>query len=87
MTCFINFDPARGLSIATYRQPQGACNGDVLGLVEDIRAGRPGCCDLEGAKAALEDGSLWTDDDQETLELLHAAVSERAREIDEGVMP
>lgn len=74
MTHFINFDPMSGVSIDTFRKPEGSANDDVRGLVEDIHADRPGCCDLDGAKAALEDGSLWSDDDQKTLELLHSAI-------------
>ena len=83
MTYFINFGPVSGVSINTYRKPEGSANDDVRGLVEDIRANRAGCCDLEGAKAALEDGSLWSDDDQETLELLHDVI--RNFEIEAGV--
>lgn len=71
---YINFAPALGVSIDTFRKPEGYANDDVRGLVEGIRAGRPGCCDLDGAKAALEDGSLWSDGDQEALELLHSAI-------------
>lgn len=80
MTYFINFDPMTGVSINTFRKPEGSMNDDVRGLVEDIRANCAGTCDLDGAKAALEDGSLWSDDDQETLELVHAAIREAEAE-------
>lgn len=76
MTYFINFAPMTGVSINTFRKPEGYANDDVRGLVEDIRANRAGTCDLDGAKAALEDGSLWNDDGQEALELLHSAISD-----------
>lgn len=80
MSKFINFTPMAGVSIDTYRKPEGSVNDDVRGLVEDIRANRAGTCDLDGAKAALEDGSLWSDDDQETLELVHNAINESEAE-------
>lgn len=82
MKRFINFDASVGVSINTFCKPDGTYNDDVRGLVEDIRAGRPGCCDLDGSKAALEDGSLWADGDQETLELVHAAICDYEREVD-----
>lgn len=71
---YINYAPATGVSINTFRKPEGYANNDVRGLVEDIRAERQGTCDLDGAEAALEDGSLWSDGDQEALELLHNAI-------------
>lgn len=75
MAHFINYNAHTGLSINTYRAPEGYANSDVTGLVEDIHAERSGCCPLEGALEALEDGSLWQDADQEILEELHALIS------------
>ena len=73
MTHFINYSPVTGLSIKTFRNT-GAFNGDVVGLVDDIMDGREGCCELDGALDALEDGSLWSDEQQEVLEDLHALI-------------
>ena len=79
MMYYINFTPADGISIDTYRAPGAFVNGDVRGLVADIRANRAGTCELDGSLAALEDGSLWEDEDQEILELLHATIREASR--------
>lgn len=76
MNYFINYDPNTGISINTYRQTNGYANDDVVELVADIVAGRPGCCPLEGAKDALEDGSLWNDKDQEAIEAIHNLIQE-----------
>lgn len=80
MSDFINYTPMTGVTIDSYRKPEGSFNDDVRGLVDDVRAGRPGCCDLDGALAALEDGSLWTDEDQEAIESVHAAIKDFERE-------
>lgn len=76
MTHFINYSPDTGLSISTFRGAEGYANGDITGLVEDIRAGRPGNCPLDGALDALEDGSTWSDEDQSIIEEIHASVRE-----------
>lgn len=75
---FINYDANKGLSINPYRAPDGYANGDVGGLVDDIMAERTGCCPLEGAKNALEDGALWNGSDAtpEVLEEIHNAICE-----------
>ena len=75
-TYFINFSPASGISIDRYRAPGACINEDVRGLVADMRDNRAGTCELDGSLAALEDGSLWGDDDQTILELLHASIRE-----------
>lgn len=51
---FINFDVTTGLSINTYRNPNGYANSDVIGLVEDMVAGISGSCPLDGALEILE---------------------------------
>lgn len=75
---FINNCPSMGLSINSYAKANGYYNSDVSGLVEDIIAERAGSCPLEGAKSALEDGSVWagTDVAAELLEQLHALICE-----------
>lgn len=75
---FINYSANSGISINSFRNPNGYANSDVTGLVDDIAGGRDGCCPLEGAKAALEDGSLWQGSNatQEILEEIHAAITE-----------
>ena len=79
MAYIINFSPVSGISIDRHRAPGASVDDDVRGLVADIRANRAGRCLLDGARDALEDGSLWEDDDQETLELLHATIRQAAR--------
>ena len=76
MNYFINYDPATGVAINTYRQPNGYANDDVVELVDDMVAGRPGNCPLEGAKDALEDGSLWNDEDEHIINQIHNLIQE-----------
>jgi len=73
---FINYDVNRGLSINSYRHPSATMSKDVAELVDDIIADQNGCCPLEGAKDALEDGSVWQGSDatHELLEELHALI-------------
>ena len=73
MNYFINFDPLTGFSVTTYRNQVTWC-GDVTDLVSDARSNNAACCPIDGAKDALEDGSLWEDDDQETIEDLHNVI-------------
>ena len=68
---YINFHPETGVSVNIYRQPVGVASADIAGLVEDYRKNRAGCCPLEGAMEALEDGSLWSDDQQDAVEDIH----------------
>lgn len=79
---FINFDVNTGLSINSYRKPNGYANDDIGGLVDDILADRCGNCPLEGAKAALESGGYWQGSNatQELLEELHALICEHEAE-------
>ena len=73
---FINNCPTTGITINSFRKARGYANSDVVGLVDDILNGRPGCCPLEAAKDALEDGSLWDDDDhtKEATSLIHTLI-------------
>ena len=76
MNYFINFNAQTGsITIDTYRN-NGMANADVIGLVEDIEKEISSTCSLEGALTALEDGSIWNDDQQEIIENLHAAIME-----------
>jgi hypothetical protein len=88
MNKFINYNAHSGqISIKTYRQSQGYAHEDVGGLVEGIAAEQFGCCPLEGAKAALEDGFYWKGSNatQEILEDVHNAICEHeATERDEA---
>lgn len=71
---FINYDQHTGLSIDTFRNPS-ATVGDITDLVEAVKNGNESIvCQLEGAKGALEDGSIWQDDDQDALEEVHDLV-------------
>lgn len=72
-TLFINFDVTTGLKISTFRHPSGYANSDVVGLVEDMVAERNGCCPLEGALEALEDGAAWAGSNA-TAEILEQIV-------------
>jgi len=73
---FINFTSATGVHVLSYRRAETCSNLDVTGLIEDIRAHRSASCPLAGARAALEDGSLWTDEDQFAIELVYAAITD-----------
>lgn len=75
---FINYSVNAGISINSFRQPSGYANSEVTGLVDDILAERDGCCPLDGAKSALEDGALWAGSDAtaEVLEMVHSAICE-----------
>lgn len=75
---FINYDPNTGFSINTSRQPRGYANDDVTGLVDDVMAERCGCCPLEGAKAALEDGHVWQGSSvsYELIEEIHDVITQ-----------
>jgi transcriptional regulator with XRE-family HTH domain len=70
-TMFINYDKNTGLSIDSFRNPS-ATVGDITDLVAAVKTEDESItCQLEGAKDALEDGSIWQDDDQEALEEVH----------------
>lgn len=72
---FINYDQHTGLSIETFRNPSASI-GDITDLVEAVKNGDESVvCQLEGAKDALEDGSIWQDDDQSALEEVHDFIS------------
>lgn len=76
MAHFINYDAQLdNVFIATYRQASGYTNEDITGLVDDMKNNQSGCCPLEGSLNALEDGSLWEDEDQTILELLHHKIT------------
>lgn len=71
---FINYDQHTGLSIDSYRNPS-ATVGDITDLIAAVKSEDESItCQLEGAKAALEDGSIWQDDDQDALEEVHDLV-------------
>jgi len=74
MSYFINFHRITGLSLSQTRDAE-YLQADVTGLVDNMMDGHDGCCPLEGAKDALEDGSLWKDEHQESLEAIHALLS------------
>lgn len=73
---FINYDVNTGLSINTFRKPNGYANDDIGGLVEDVLAEKNTCCPPEGAKELLEDGSCWNGSNvtPELPEELHALI-------------
>ena len=76
MNYFINFNAQTGrITINRYRN-NGMANADVIGLVEDMEKGISSTCSVKGALAALEDGSIWNDDQQEIIENLHATLWE-----------
>lgn len=76
MNYFINYNAqTSSITINTYRN-NGFGSLNVLGLVGDIQRGLLSNCPLEGALAALEDGSIWNDAQQEIIENLHATILE-----------
>ena len=75
MNWFINYRPEIGFSVNGWRVPGGYFNDDVLGLVDDVLGECAGSCPLDGAKDALEDGSLWADGMENILESLHYAIA------------
>lgn len=79
---YINYDPNQGISISTFHQPEGYYNSDVSGLIDDMVAGKPGCCPLKGSLDALQDGSIWPNSDaaQSALEELHSAIIAHMRQ-------
>lgn len=80
-TLFINFDVNTGLSINTFRKPNGYYNEDVIGLVEDMAADRNGCCPLEGALEMLEsDEWRGTNATSEILEQIVDCINDFNRE-------
>lgn len=87
-TLFINFDVNTGLSINTFRKPNGYYNEDVIGLVEDMAADRNGCCPLDGALDAVRDGSAWagTNATSEILERIDDCIQSREQEEHEAGM-
>lgn len=74
---FINYSVNKGITINAYRN-NGVMNDDVTYLAYDILAGRDGSCSLEGAKDALEDGTMWQGSavTTEILEDIHSAICE-----------
>lgn len=73
---FINYDADTDhLSISTFRNT-GYANSDVLSLVDGIHFSDSGNCELEGAKEALEDGSIWMDEDEHIVNQLLNLIQE-----------
>lgn len=79
MNYFINYNAQTDhVSINTFRESGGFFRDDIKDLVYDVEIGHSSSCDLEGAKDALQDGEIWKGSivKQETLEVIHAAISE-----------
>ena len=55
---FINYDPIKGITINSFRNPNGYANSDVKGLLEDMILANPGCCPLAGSWDAIHDDEL-----------------------------
>jgi hypothetical protein len=78
MKMFLNYDVNTGLSINSGRIPNASV-GDIADLALAYQSGNENvCCQLAGAKDALEDGSFWQGASvtQETLEMIHAFITE-----------
>jgi hypothetical protein len=78
MKMFLNYDVNAGLSINSGRT-SNASVGDIAELALAYQGGTENvCCQLDGAKDALEDGSFWqgTSVTQETLEMIHTFITE-----------
>lgn len=79
---FINYDVNAGLSINSFRKA-GATAGDIGDLAEAVTNGNECvCCDLGGAKDALEDGSYWQGSSvsQDAIEEIHSLICEYERD-------
>lgn len=74
-TLFIKYDFNVGLSISPERNPAGYASSDVQGLVEDMMSeGSHSSCPLDGALDALNDDSLWPEDEREIVESIKAVI-------------
>lgn len=88
---FINYNELSGVTFATYRNPAGYANGDVLDLIDDIAKGNTDACfdgDLVQARHALEDGAalgkLCDKYVQEIVEDVHAAIKSALADQDDA---
>lgn len=75
---YLNYCPVIGFSVSTAPQPDGYFNSCSVGFIEDLAQQKPSSCPLDGALDALEDGSLWLDDDaiKAALESAHGYLME-----------
>lgn len=72
---FINYDFNVGLSINSGQNPAGYANSDVQGLVEDLMSDTlHSSCPLDGALKALNDDSLWSEDERDIVESIKVAI-------------
>lgn len=79
MSFFINYNTNTGFTIDTYRNPNCAF-GEITDVVKAINNEDENvCCSLDGAKDALEDGSIWEDSDQTAIEALHTYITDFER--------
>lgn len=75
MSLFINYDFNVGLSVSPERNPAGYANSDVQGLVEDVMSeSSHSSCPFDGALKALNDDSLWSEDEREIVESIKAVI-------------
>jgi hypothetical protein len=75
---FINYTPQTGVTISRSRHPS-AYYGEISDVAVAVTYNHESCCcDMDGAKAALEDGAYWQDyrATAEALEALRDAVRE-----------
>ena len=74
-TLFIKYDFNVGLSISPERNPAGYANSDVQGLVEDMMSeSSHSSCPFDGALKALNDDSLWSEDERDIVESIRAII-------------
>lgn len=83
MTLFISYTEIGGIQIKEYHY--GGVGGDIRDFALAVAEKKDAYCKLDGAKDALEDGSIWVDDyasiNQETLEMLHDAITSYRKSI------
>lgn len=65
---FINYSPISGYSLNTFRKPDTSYSDNVVDFVKDVTREMSASCPFEGAIDALNDGSLFTDDDYDVVE-------------------
>lgn len=77
---FINYTD-QGITINPFRKPE-CLHGDLADLINAAASSNEYvCCNLEGAKDALEDGDYLgrIGADQETVEAIHSAICDYER--------
>lgn len=76
MSRFINYNNGEGLTLTEFA---AYAETDIQDFVDSVQRDISQSAPLDGALAALEDGSLWADDQQPLIEEIHALITEHER--------